>query len=484
MRTTRTLIAILLAFAGVAQAAYADDRPNILFIVSEDNSEQIGCYGEKRVHTPHLDSLAASGVRYERAYVPYSVCSPSRAAFLTGLYTRQNGHIGLATHRFAFYKDFKTMPAYLQEVGYYTGFIGKTHVNPERLVEDYIDFRGVAHANFNNTHSIEDYAREARTIFENAAAEEKPFLAIINYSDAHRKFIGTSKAGYPTVNVEGTEAEPLPWIGVDTPRLRVEMRNYLNCMNRLDEGIGLVLSDLEKLKLRDNTLIIYIADHGGDFPRGKTTCYEGGVKVPMIVNYPKRFPEEKAESSLVSTLDILPTILQEVGVEIPEELMGFPLQRLQDPKSPRRDYIHTFNTGSAAQLTYLTFGICDERYKLIYNPVRSKNLAGISRYANTTIPESLWEPSYIDPPEYELYDLEVDPNEFSNLANLHQFQPVRERMVLAMKAFQLEIGDPFLLRKNIDFYMDEMRDTSRHPKKRSEETWSHLQEFYGDRNQP
>jgi len=130
-------------------------RPNILFIVSEDNGEQLGCYGEKRVHTPHLDSLAAGGVRYMRAYVPYSVCSPSRAAFLTGLYTRQNGQIGLATHRFSMYKDFKTMPAYFQKAGYYTGFLGKTHVNPERLVEDHIDHRALKGSNFSKTTSIE-----------------------------------------------------------------------------------------------------------------------------------------------------------------------------------------------------------------------------------------------------------------------------------------------------------------------------------------
>ena len=121
----------------------APARPNVLFIVSEDNSEHLGCYGESRVHTPNLDGLAAGGVRYTRAYVPYSVCSPSRAAFLTGLYTRQTGHIGLATHRFSMYRDFKTMPAYFQRAGYYTGFLGKTHINPERLVEEYIDHRAI-----------------------------------------------------------------------------------------------------------------------------------------------------------------------------------------------------------------------------------------------------------------------------------------------------------------------------------------------------
>ena len=449
----------------------------MLFIVSEDNSEQIGCYGDTRVTTPHLDSLAASGVRYDRAYVPYSVCSPSRAAYLTGLYTRQTGHFGLATHNFAMYKYFKTLPAYLQEGGYYTGFIGKTHINPAGLVEDFIDFRGVTHSNFSNTHGIEDYAREARTIFENARMQNQPFLAIINYSDAHRPFIETSPSGYPAVRVKG-DIEPLPWIGADTPYLREEMRNYLNCMNRLDEGIGMLLQDLNELGVREDTLIIYISDHGADFPRSKTSCYEAAVKVPMIVNYPKSFPEGRVETSLVSTMDILPTILKEVGLTIPDELMGFPLQTLLDPSTPRREYIHTFNTGSAAHLRYLTFGIHGERHKLIYNPVRSRNQAGISRYQNSNIPENLWLPEYVDPPEFELYDLDEDPYEFNNLAEDPAYEAMRNRLFRAMREFQQAIKDPFLDPQNVDFYLREMADPTRHPARRTDEQWSHLDEFY------
>ena len=417
--------------------SYAE-RPNILFIVSEDNSEQIGCYGDSHVHTPVLDKLASQGVRYIRAYVPYSVCSPSRAAFLTGLYTRQTGHIGLATHRFSFYKDIQNDPR-LPEGGWPTiaGFIGKTHVNPERLVEDHIDYRGIRNANFNNTFSIKQYAEQARITFQKAQAAKKPFLAIINYSDAHRKFVSKSKAGYPTVEVEG-DIPPLPWIGCDTPRLREEMRNYLNCINRLDEGIGLVLKDLIDLGMRDNTMIIYMADHGGDFPRGKTTCYEGGVKVPFIVNFPKSFREGVVENAMVSSMDILPSILQEAGVKIPDELVGTPLQRLKDPASPRRKYIHTFNTGSAAPLNYLTFGIRSEKYKLIYNPVRAINLAAISRYNNTAIPMALWDPGYIDPPEFELYDLKNDPNELHNIANDPKLAEKRTELFDAMRAFQKE----------------------------------------------
>jgi len=470
----RRLVIILLAF-GVSLTA--GEKPNILFIVSEDNSEQIGCYGDTRVTTPHLDSLAAGGVRYERAYVPYSVCSPSRAAFLTGLYPRQSGHIGLATHRFAFYKPFKTLPAYLQEAGYYTGFIGKTHLNPESVVEDYIDYRGIKTANFNNAFSIEDYANQAHTIFENAKKEEKPFLAIINYSDAHRPFIGHSKAGFPTVKVTG-DIPVLLWFGCDTPKLRQEMIDYLNCMNRLDEGIGLVLSNLEEMGMRENTLVIYLSDHGGDFPRGKTSCYEAGVKVPMIVNFPKTFPKGKVENAFVSSMDILPTILREAGIQIPVELVGTPLQNLQDPAAPRRKYIHTFDTGSAAILLYLTFGIRDEQYKLIYNPVRTKNLAAISRYKNSDIPPDLWDPDYIDPPEFELYDLDKDPYEFNNLADSPEHTAKKEELFQTMRNFQKEIRDPFLDPENVDFFMKEQQDPQRQPKKRSEEVWSHLEKFY------
>ena len=475
--TENTLRFLSLPLTDFDSTTASTRQPNVLFIVSEDNSEQIGCYGDTRVHTPHLDSLAAAGVRYDRAYVPYSVCSPSRAAFLTGLYTRQTGHIGLATHRFAFYKDFKTMPAYFQGAGYYTGFIGKTHVNPERVVEDFVDFRGIKAANFNSDFSIKEYAVQARTIFDKAQTANKPFLAIINYSDAHRRFVDVSKAGFPTKRVEG-DIPPLPWIDCDTPRLREEMRDYLSCMNRLDEGIGLVLRHLEELGQRENTLVIYMADHGADFPRGKTTCYEGGVKVPLIVNFPKSFRQGHVEKAMVSTMDILPSMLQDAGIDIPRELVGTPLQSLQDPQAPRRKYIHTFNTGSSANLLYLTFGIRDDRFKLIYNPVRAQNQAAISRYKNSAIPEALWRPDYIDPPEFELYDLQTDPHELRNIANLPGRSGTRDSLFQAMQEFQKQINDPFLDPSNIDFFIKEMRDPSRQPKKRSQETWSHLERFY------
>ncbi|MEK6236784.1 MAG: sulfatase, partial [Planctomycetales bacterium] len=323
-----------------ARRTVASERPNILLIVSEDNSDHLGCYGEQRVHTPHLDSLAAGGVRYARAYVPYSVCSPSRAAFLTGLYTRQTGHIGLATHRFSMYRDFKTIPAYFQQAGYYTGFLGKTHINPERLVEDHVDHRAIRTSNFGKTISIETYADEGGVVMRNAAERKKPFLLIVNYADAHRRFVGKSKHGFPTRQVD-EPIEPFRWIGSDSPRLREELRDYFNCMNRLDEGVGMLLEKLDETGNRDKTLVIYISDHGADFPRGKGSVYENGARIPMIANYPRSFPKGKVENGMASTIDILPTMLRAARLPVPENLPGIALQNVVSGKIPPRKYIHT-----------------------------------------------------------------------------------------------------------------------------------------------
>jgi arylsulfatase A-like enzyme len=452
------------------------ERPNILFIISEDNSDHLGCYGEQRVHTPYLDGLASGGVRYTRAYVPYSVCSPSRAAFLTGLYTRQTGHIGLATHRFSMYRDFKTIPAHFQEAGYYTGFLGKTHINPERLVEDYIDHRAIQSANFGKTISIETYAGEASVVMRNAAERKKPFLLIINYADAHRRFIRESKHGFPTRQVDD-EVAPFPWIGSDTPNLREELRDYFNCMNRLDEGVGMVLDKLDETGNRDNTLVIYISDHGADFPRGKGSIYENGTRIPMIVNYPKSFPKGKIESGMVSTIDILPTMLRAARLPVPKNLPGFALQDIDSDKVPPRKYIHTFTTGSSPNLLYLQFGIRDERYKLVFNPDRDLNRLAESRYLNSQLPSDQHVQSFLYPPEYELFDLLTDPHEWKNLADSAAHKPIRQRLLKAMQEFQQEIKDPFASSQNIATFIAEQKEYLHKPYKNPSFRWPHLDMF-------
>lgn len=468
-------------FEGKTVAAH--DRPNILFIVSEDNSEHLGCYGEYRVHTPHLDALAAEGVRYTRAYVPYSVCSPSRAAFLTGLYTRQTGHIGLATHRFAMVRDFKTMPAYFKQAGYFTGFLGKTHINPERLVEDHIDHRAIRNSNFAKTIGIETYAEEAAVVMHKAAVRDKPFLLVVNYADAHRSFVRKSKSGYPT-RLVAEAIEPFPWIGSDSPHLRDELRNYFNCMNRLDEGVGMLLDKLDEAGGRDNTLIVYISDHGADFPRGKGSIYENGTRIPMIVHYPRSFSKGKVENGMVSTIDILPTMLRAARLSVPSHLPGVALQDMESGKVASREYVHTFTTGSSPNLLYVQFGIRGQRYKLVYNPDRALNRLGESRYTNSKLPEDQQLRSFLYPPEYELFDLQEDPHEWENLADSAQHQGIRERLLEAMQDFQREIKDPFASKENIAAFIAEQKEYQHKPYKKAGFRWPHLDMFEATQDAP
>lgn len=467
------LIPFVLLFAPIALA-----RPNVLLIVSEDNGDHLGCYGEKRVHTPALDGLAKTGVRYTRAYVPYSVCSPSRAAFLTGLYPRQNGHIGLATHKFAMVRDFKTIPAYFREAGYYTGFLGKTHVNPEKVVEDHIDHRAIRSSNFGKTISIEEYAREAKVVMKEALKQKKPFHLIINYADAHRKFVGKSKNGFPTVMVE-EDIEPFSWIGSDGENLRRELKNYFQCLNRLDEGIAMVLAGMEELGVTDNTLVIYLSDHGADFPRAKGSIYENGTRVPLIVRYPKIFSQGKVEESMVSSIDLLPTMLDVCRIEIPKDLPGRSLVSLDRGERKGRSHIHTFTTGSSPNLLYIQFGIRDERYKLIWNPFRHQNHLALSRYVNSRLPAEEKVNGFVHPPEWELYDLREDPGEWKNLAGVPKYDEKRRELLREMKSFQKRIGDPFLKKENLHRFQEEQMKHRKNMAYRKQKgfRWPHLKMF-------
>jgi len=396
---------------------------------------------------------------------------------LTGLYTRQTGHIGLATHKFAMYKDFKTIPAYFKEAGYYNGFLGKTHVNPERLVEAFVDYRALRNANFSKTVSIREYAKQARIVMENAIQAQKPFMLIINYPDAHRKFVNTTNDGYPSVKIE-SDIKPFPWIGSDSPHLRQELTNYLSCMNRLDEGIGMVLKQLDRLKIRKKTLIVYISDHGADFPRAKGSVYESGVRIPMIVNYPEVFSAGKVEHQLVSSIDILPTMLRAASIRIPNHLPGFPLQDLDRGKREGRKHIHTFTTGSAPALHFIQFGIRDERYKLIVNPYPRKNLLAVSRYTNSKLAGDQQFDPFLYPDKYELYDLQTDPFEFKNLAKSADHQSKKKELLNSMRQFQNAINDPFVHQTNLDFLEDEqLSHQTINYRKKIGFKWPHLELF-------
>lgn len=451
---------LVLILLGFARFANADDRPNILLIVSEDNGPELGCYGDKNASTPVLDQLAEDGVRFSTAYVPFSVCSPSRACFLTGLYPHQNGQLGLATHKFAMYEDTPTLPAILQTAGYRTGMIGKLHVNPADAFP--FNFRKITGANFGRR-NMREYADAAAEFFHEES--DSPFCLSINYPDAHFP-LHRQQFGLPVEPIEPEDVTPLPWMGIDTPRLRQFTADYYNCLRRLDDGIGMLLEELDQSGHSDNTLVVYIGDHGAQFSRGKCTVYEAGLRIPMIVRYPAKQATGTVRDELVTTLDLMPMFLEVADIEVPSTLPGQSLLSLVrnrdvDPEAWER-YIVAMTTGAAPSIFFLQHSIRDSRYKLISSPL--SEFEPHSRFAHAYLhqmnshfaagctEEEIASASeliqvvyrrFLHPPRYELYDLKSDPYEFHDLADSPEHAEIKAEMIFQLNRWQLKTRDPF-----------------------------------------
>jgi len=450
------LCCLLLALLPACALAATGAPPNILLIVSEDNGPELGCYGEPYVQTPVLDELAAQGVRFQNAYVPQAGCSQSRAAFLTGLYPHQNGQIGLATWKFRMYReDTPNIVRSLKGAGYRTGIIGKLHVNPASAFP--FDFKEIPSSNFSRK-KLDNYAKHAAAFF---AASEQPFFLSVNYPDAHRPFLN-QVAGRPERPLRAEEVKPLAYFGLDTPELRAQTANYYNCMMRLDALVGDLLEALRQSGKADNTLIVYFGDHGADMLRGKRTSYEGGVRVPMILNWPGQVKGGQVRQELVSTLDIMPTLLDATGADPVRGLAGQSLLPLLHGESTQwRKYLFTeFHTHSAHNF-YPQRTIRDARYKLVHNLLPGQTNPGYAftlRRFFAGLPRTIESaPDDIrsayqrmkTPPAYELYDLKTDPYEFHNLATDASHADVLATLKEQLAEWRTQTNDPLLKPDNL-----------------------------------
>ena len=486
---TNHLCAIALVL--LASTILVSAKPNMLLIVSEDNGPELGCYGDPYAQTPVLDQLAKDGVRFDRAFVPYPVCSPSRGCFLTGLYPHQNGQIGLATHKFATYPDIPNIFTLLKSSGYRTGLIGKLHVNPEKAFP--VDYRAIKGANFGKR-NMKDYTEAADQFFTES---EDPFFLSINYPDAHFP-LHRQQFGLPETPIEADEVKPLPWVGADSPRLREFTANYYNCMRRLDDGIGMLLERLQKAGKSDNTLVIYIGDHGAQFSRGKCSVYEAGLRIPFIVQWPGEIQGGQVRQELVSTLDILPTVLKAAEANMPRKLPGRALQPLLAGETVSwRKHIFGLTTGAAPAIFHLAHSVRNERYKLISNPLATKGVPNLyakaylerfnTHFAAGTSPEEIDAApehvqtaykTFLNPSRYELYDLENDPNEFHNLTDSAAHAETKERLIRTLKDWQFETGDPLGDPQRLEAFasfQEEMSDLSYRKDKAFR--WPYLDQF-------
>ena len=307
IRTLSVLAACLLTSS---TSGLADDRPNILWLIAEDFGPALGCFGDKIVKSPNLDRLASEGVRFSRAYTTAPVCSPSRSAFMTGMYAIS---IGAHEHRTANKSPLpdgvRVLTDWLRDAGYYTANVV--------TLPPAMKFKGTGKTDWNFQY--------AGTPFDSKdwadLPAHQPFYAQINFQETHRTFHAPASVDPAAVT--------LPPYYPDHPVARQDYAEYLDSAMELDRKIGLILAQLEKDGLADKTIVIFFGDNGEAHVRGKQFCYEEGLHVPLIIRWPKAlkppagFPAPGTMSDrFVEAIDFSATTLAFAGVAKPPKMQG------------------------------------------------------------------------------------------------------------------------------------------------------------------
>ena len=401
---------LILSLAGMALSMGAGHLsaagpPNIVWLVGDDVGPlEIGCYGHPTIKTPAIDRLARQGVRYTRAFVTTSSCSPSRASFLTGKYPHATGAENLHDPLPA---EQVILPEMLRVKGYYSGVVGKFHLGPATRPK----FDRVLGA-------VDDWRR-----FLEERPKDRPFFLLVGFHDAHRPF-DRGCVEPPT----RTDAVVVPPYLPDVDEARRELAGFYDEIRRMDAVIGDVTAWLEAAGLTDETMVVFFGDNGPPFPRAKTTLYDSGIATPLVIRWPGQARAGLVQTGQISTVDLVATTLEAVGLDVPGDVQGVSqLASLTDPLWTGRRFVfaernwHDFDDHSRAVRT--------RHYKYIRNalPQRAQETSADSivaplfqrmrkmRDAGTLSREQML--LFRDPrPSEELYVLDADPWEFRNVA--------------------------------------------------------------------
>lgn len=476
------LLVSLLVFA---LNTFAAAPRNIVLFIADDMGQDAGCYGNRDVKTPHLDALAREGTLYRRAFCTTSSCSASRSVILSGLHNHANGHYGHqhAFHNFQAFPSVQSLPVILTRNGYRTARAGKFHVQPESVYQFGKVIPGVGW----NPMALAEGSREF------VADKSQPFFLYFCPLTPHRS--GGAVLGHPLKPNAFGNHQPMPGhtdvkydekaIAVppylpDTPACRAELAQYYQAITRTDAALGRLIEILKETGQYENTLILFASDNGMAWPGAKTTLYEPGMRLPLVVRSPNQKQRGVASDALTSWVDLTPTILDFAGVK---EVLAPPLvasgegggkaakKKVADVpyKFSGRSFLPTIEGGVASgwdvvfgshqfheiTMYYPMRCIRTERYKLILNLAHplpypfASDLhesatwqdflkSGASRYGKRPVQD------YLQRPRYELYDLQNDPDEVSNLAQSAKHKAVFEELAGRLKAFQERTRDPWI----------------------------------------
>ncbi|HNQ88145.1 MAG TPA: sulfatase-like hydrolase/transferase [Verrucomicrobiota bacterium] len=437
-RFLQSLALGFLALIGSSALLSGAERPNILWLVSEDNHTFLGCYGDPLARTPTLDRLAREGLLFERCFAQ-PVCAPSRFTLITGMYAA--GH-GPAHHMRAQGKIppwLKGFPVFLSEAGYYTSNNAKTDYNAP------ID----PAATWNESSRTAHWRRRP--------SPETPFFSVFNHEVTHESCLFPTNSRPRDFTPTDPAKVRIPPYQPDTPEMRADWARYYDCIALMDGQIAAKLKDLDEAGLAQDTIVFYYSDNGGVLPRSKRFLQKSGTHVPLLVYFPPKWrhlapaPPGSRIKDPVSFVDFAPTVLSLAGVPIPDTMQG-------------RAFLGPART-SSRPCVFVTRDRMDERYDMMrsiaddrwlyirnYRPdlpyvqpleymFQARGYQSWARLARegrlTPATAQFWG----EKPTEELYDLETDPDSVHNLAASATHRPTLERMRAALKQRILDIKD-------------------------------------------
>jgi N-sulfoglucosamine sulfohydrolase len=411
----RTAFALAALFC--AQASFAaETKTNILWLVAEDFGPHLGCFGTKEVWTPNLDALAADGMRFTRFFSTAPVCSPSRSAFMTGMYQTTIGAHNHRSHRDDNYQlpaGVKVAPQWMHDAGYFTANITTFPAD--------VNVKGAGKTDWNFTPPEKPFDTANWADLKS----HQPFVAQVNFQETHRTFHAPKRADPAKVEI--------PPYYPDHPVVREDWAKYLDAATELDAKIGRILKRLQADGLADNTVIVFHGDHGQAHVRGKQFCYDSGLNTPLIVYWPKKLPAPAhykpgtVSDHLVAAIDVLPTFLAIAGQPVPKGMEGQPF--LTVAAGSPREYV--FGARDRCDETVFRFRtVRDARYRYIRNftperPFFQANAYKERQYPAWNLMQQLAKEGKLNEiqmflaapamPAEELYDTQADPHETRNL---------------------------------------------------------------------
>ena len=420
-------------------------KPNIILFITHDQGQFIGCYNSYQMpnslKTPNLNRLAENGVRFTNHFCTAPQCSPSRGGIQTSLYPHQNGLMGLVNRGWTLPKHNKTLAMYLKENGYTTHLIGLQHESKRRATLGY-DTRSKTDADFN--YLCKNMEEEIIDFFSKHKDDETPFYVCIGTFEVHIPF---KNLGVP---VDPNTVKIPPFL-IDNSKSRKDLSELYGAVHTVDEMIGKIIKSLESNGMLEETLFIFTTDHGIALPRAKCTMYDPGIKTSLIISQPSSnlFNQERIFDCMVSNIDLLPTILDHIGAEIPKNIEGRSfLPVLKGEKTNFRKKI--FTEKSWHDKYDPIRAIRTEKFKYIknYEKIETQYLLPLDISLSTRIgrfiQKRMKDTFEIPRAEEELYDLENDPNELTNLISDPAYHKTVSEMRMKLNDWMERTNDPLL----------------------------------------